>query len=100
MEPKTKKKYSKEFKIQALDLVKSTGSYSEAARQLWISDSLLHSWRRTFNFSLAPAANKNAAQSFAEAEEVKRLRKEIDELKKVNYILKKAAAFFTQDHLK
>lgn len=33
-------------------------------------------------------------------EEVKRLRKENKELKDVNYILKKAAAFFSQDHLK
>ena len=33
-------------------------------------------------------------------EELKRLRKEVEELKKVNYILKRAAAFFSQDHLK
>ena len=33
-------------------------------------------------------------------EEIKRLRTEVTELKKVNHILKAAAAFFSQDHLK
>lgn len=91
--------YTNEFKIQALELVKQTGSYSEAARQLGISDSLIHSWRRKYNFHLDPKS-KSASQSVAESEEVQRLRKKIVELEKTNYILKKAAAFFSQDHLK
>jgi transposase len=95
----TKKKYTTEFKIQALELVKQTGSYSEAARQLGIGDNLLHAWRKKYNFSLDPKG-KDAAQAVAEAEEVKRLRKQVLELEKANYILKRAAAFFSQDLLK
>ena len=34
------------------------------------------------------------------AEELARLRRENNELRKVNHILKAAAAFFSQDHLK
>lgn len=94
-----KKKYSTEFKIQALELVKQTGSYSEAARQLGIGDNLLHAWKRRFNFSL-DSKNKSAADSVAEANEIRELKKRIQELEKTNYILKKAAAFFSQDHLK
>ena len=37
-----KRKYTKEFKIEALNLAKELGSYSEAARQLSIRDSILH----------------------------------------------------------
>jgi transposase-like protein len=94
-----KKSYTTEFKIQALELVKQTGSYSEAARQLGIGDNLLHAWKKRFNFSLE-TKGKSAAQAVAETEEVRRLKKQIQDLEKTNYILKKAAAFFSQDHLK
>lgn len=99
MEPKRNKQYTNEFKIQALELAKSLGSYSAAARQLGVSDSLIHDWKKRFGWNKL-TTDKAVAQAVAETEEVKRLRKEIDELKKVNYILKKAAAFFSQDHLK
>jgi transposase len=95
----SKKEYTTEFKIQALELVKQTGSYMEASRQLGISDSLLHSWKRRFNFK-PEVKGKSAAQSVAETEEVRALKKKIQDLEKTNYILKRAAAFFSQDHLK
>lgn len=93
-----KKQYTKEFKIQALELAKNMGNFAAAARQLGISDSLLYAWKDKFNFDAG--AGKTAATAVAETEEMSRLRKENEELKKVNYILKRAAAFFSQDHLK
>lgn len=92
----SKRQYTKEFKIQALELAESLGNYSEAARQLGISDPLLHSWKKKFIVT----SSKPVAESVNEAEEIKRLKRENEELKKANYILKKAAAFFSQDHLK
>lgn len=94
-----KKKYTTEFKIQALELVRQTGSYSEAARQLGIRDNILHAWKKRFNFDLQ-LKGKSASQAVAETEEVKALKKKIQDLEKTNYILKRAAAFFSQDHLK
>jgi transposase len=94
-----KKSYTTEFKIQALELVKQTGSFAEAARQLGIKDNLLHAWKKRFNFSL-DIKGKSAAQAVAETGEVRELKKKIQELEKTNYILKRAAAFFSQDHLK
>ena len=94
-----KQKYTKEFKMQALELVNQLGSFSEAARQLGISDGILHNWKKKFNFVMKKEAAK-VASSNPESEEIKRLKKENEELKKVNYILKRAAAFFSQDHLK
>jgi transposase len=95
----TRRKFTPEFKQQALELAQELGSFNEAARQLGIRDSLLHNWKA--KFKVPPSSKVKTAQvAMAEAEELKRLRKENEELKKVNYILKKAAAFFSQDHLK
>ena len=94
-----KKQYTTEFKIQALELVKQTGSFSEAARQLGIRDNILHAWKKRFNFDPA-LKSRTAVESVAETEEVKALKRKVLELEKTNYILKRAAAFFSQDHLK
>jgi transposase len=98
MGTKSRSRYTEEFKIDALKLAKTLGNFTEAAKKLGVSDSLLHSWKKTYNISID--SNKSVEMVFAEAEELKRLKKENEELKKINYILKKAAAFFSQDHLK
>ncbi len=94
-----KQKYTKEYKLQALELVNQLGSYAEAARQLGIKDSLLHTWKSKLNFVMKKDADKITNQN-SESAEIKRLKKEVEDLKSVNYILKRAAAFFSQDHLK
>jgi transposase len=98
MGTKGRSRYTEEFKIDALKLAKTLGNYTEAAKKLGVSDSLLHSWKKTYNISID--SNKSVEIAFAETEELKRLKKENEELKKINYILKRAAAFFSQDHLK
>ncbi len=95
-----KRKHTKEFKIEALNLAKELGSYSAAARQLGISDSTMHGWKQQYGFTTNNVNKKTVVEVVNEAEEIKRLKKENEELKKVNYILKRAAAFFSQDHLK
>ena len=92
------RKYTREFKLQALELVKQTGTFSEAARQLGITDGLLHTWKQKFNFKLD--SDKSAKASAQESDEVRELKNKISDLEKTNYILKRAAAFFSQDHLK
>ena len=95
----TKRRHTLEFKQQALELAQQLGSIAEAARRLGVSESLLYSWKGKFKVSLDPK-KKTVKSAMDDAEEIKRLRKENEELKKTNYILKKAAAFFSQDHLK
>lgn len=95
----TKRKYTPEFKREALELAQKLGSFAEAERQLGISEGVIYTWKKKFKVPV-DAKVKTAQTAIAEAEEIKRLRKENEELKKVNYILKKAAAFFSQDHLK
>jgi len=50
MEKKSRKTYTQEFKIEALDLAKRLDNFAAAARQLGISDSLLYSWKDQLKF--------------------------------------------------
>ena len=88
------KKYTIEFKQRAVELSKELGSAPKAAEQLGVSEANIYSWRQKFGKA------ENASITESEAEELSRLRKEVQLLKKTNYILKQAAAFFSQDHLK
>lgn len=95
-----KKSYSIEFKKQAAELAQSLGSNIAAARQLGISDGAIKNWRTKFGRESKPVVSGTPNLSSADLDELKRLRKEVGELKKVNQILKVAAAFFSQDSLK
>ena len=95
------RKYSAEFKRQAVDLAKQLGSDREAGAKLGIPSVNIHNWREKIR--LGAALSDDASRAHATEtpdEELKRLRRENQQLQKANYILKQAAAFFSQDHLK
>ena len=95
------KRYTTEYKEQAVRLAERLGSAVKAARHLGISEMNVYHWKmKSKQGKLKDLKNKMSIQSEAPEEELKRLRKENEELKQVNYILKRAAAFFSQDHLK
>ncbi len=106
MEKKITRKYTEEFKRQAVQLAEDLGSAVKAAKQLGISDGNIHNWQvkiRTGQ-SLAGASKANkpiavAPVSGSVEEENQRLRRKVAELEKVNHILKAAAAVFSRDHL-
>lgn len=99
MSEKIKKRHSDEFKRQAVELAMSMGNYSAAARQLGISDSVIYAWKKQLGYP--DTVKKLPSKVLSETElELQKLRKENAELKKVNYILKSATAFFSQDQLK
>lgn len=85
--------YTEEFKKQAVELASQLNSITKAASQLGISDVNIHKWKKIYR-------STSSGVSQTELAEIKRLKKENEELKKVNFILSKAAAFFSQDHLK
>ena len=95
-----KRTFTKEFKIQAVELAASLGNVTEAARQLGVLDSSIHNWKKSLSDSAPEVAVKKMNLSSEEHDELKRLRRETAEQKKVIHILKSAAAFFSQDHLK
>ena len=89
----SKKVYTEEFKKDAIRLAFEIKNVSKAARQLGIKDTLIHNWKKQYKLTESGITESEHA-------EIKRLKKEVEELKKSNYILSRAAAFFSQDHLK
>lgn len=99
MEKRTRRSFTNDFKVQALELTEQIGSVTEAATRLGIQPERIRVWKRQLGRSQG-GETRSVAQSMADAEEIKKLRKQVSDLEKTNYILKKAAAFFSQDHLK
>lgn len=93
----TRKKYSKEFKLDAISLVTNQGySRAEAARSLSINPTILNRWIKE-NESDDGQAFRGNGKLTADQLEIRRLREENKRLKMEKDILKKAAAFFAQE---
>jgi len=92
-----RKRYDKEFKLQACKLVVEQGySLREAAERLGATSWSIRAWIQKFRESgELPPKNKPVAS----AEELKQLRKENKQLRLENEILKKATAYFAKDQL-
>jgi transposase len=90
------RQYTLEFKQQAVDLANRIG-FSKAGSQLGVETNNIRRWAKELS-AIGQAEAKKTKTSLEE--ENRRLQRENDELKKVNHILKRAAAFFSQDHLK
>lgn len=96
MAGKSKKQYFDEFKEQAVRLSRELGQ-AKAARQLGISEAILSYWKKK---NQGKEKLTEAEQVKADREELQRLCKETAEQKQVILILKKAAAFFSNDQQK
>ena len=93
----TRKKYTKEFKQDAVRLVTEQGyKQTEAARNLGIDRSMLARWVKEYQVDESEAFRGNGKLT-AELEEVRRLREENRRLKMERDILKKATAFFAKE---
>ncbi|WP_432139397.1 MULTISPECIES: transposase [unclassified Streptomyces] len=102
MGSKYTKRYSEEFKRDAIALVASSGrTVTEVARELGISSESLRGWVKKANGTAPIAAGASVATGSgldaAEREELKRLRKLAADQAKTIEILKKATAFFAKE---
>ncbi len=97
MKKRAKKDYTTEFKDRAVSLVlKSDKSTAQIARDLGVTGTTLYSWvnsKKTANVQEDGTTNE---QLF---DELKRLKKELAEVKEQRDILKKATAYFAKDAL-
>lgn len=90
---RTYKQYSKEFKEEAVALVREQGySVPEAAKSLGMASNILYRWKDNYEAQL-----EGKVLSEDERHELKNLRKEVKTLRMEKEILKKASAFFAKE---
>ena len=92
----TRKRYTKEFKLEAVKLAEKIG-VPKAAQDLGVGESLLYKWKKA-----AEGEGKDAFRGHGRLterdEELRRLREENRILKQEREILKKATTFFASLH--
>ena len=94
---KQRRRFSQEFKLEAVKLVKAGGiSVAQAARDLGICNGSLRRWikQHEIDRGQGPAG----ALSTEERSELAKLRREVRKLKMEREILKKATAFFAKEN--
>lgn len=97
MTKKTRRKYTAEFKREAVELVSGQGnSIAETARNLGVNQSMLGRWVREQR-AAGTDAFPGEGRMTPEQDELHRLRAENKRLKMERDILKKATAFFARE---
>jgi transposase len=92
-----RRKFSREFKLEAVRLVKDRGvAVAQAARDLDLHENVLRKWIREAGSDPQHAFPGHGLMK-PEQQEIDRLRKEVAKLKAERDILKKAAAYFARD---
>jgi len=93
----TRKKYTQEFKQDAVRLVLEQGyNQSEAARNLGVDRGMLGRWVKEAQVDESEAFRGNGKRT-VEQEELRQLRGENRRLRMEREILKKATAFFVKE---
>jgi transposase len=91
MNQKTRKRYTPEFKVQAVELLSTGKPVSQVAEELCISSNLLYRWKQDTQSAQVGSAGPRAEGEGAGADDLRALRRENALLKMENDILKKAA---------
>lgn len=92
IKPKTeRKKYSSQFKEQALERAKRDG-VARVAKDLGIAESIIYNWRKQLEKTGIPFEDQKIQSA-----ELARLKRENARLSDENAFLKKVAAYFTKE---
>jgi transposase len=92
-----RRKFTREFKLEAVRLIKDRGvTYVQASRDLGVHQTVLRNWVKAFADDPAQSFPGNGRQSPEQAE-ITRLKREVAKLKAERDILKKAAAYFAKE---
>ena len=95
----TRRQFSREFKLEAVKLVKERGvAVAQAARDLDVHENVLRKWIRDAAVD-AQHAFPGQGVMRPEQAELERLRKENAKLRMERDLLKKAAAYFAKESM-
>lgn len=91
------KRFDKEYKIEVVKQVKEIGrSVPDIARELGLHVNTVYKWLKEYE-TIGSNAFVGSGNLRPEDEEIRRLKKELSDLREENQILKKAAAFFAKN---
>jgi transposase len=93
------RKYTEEFKLEALEMLKSSGKNSrQVERELGITAGLLLKWRDRYQVKPAGQAQVHLEPSdmAAAKAEIRRLRRELAQVEEEREILKKVVDIFSR----
>ena len=94
---KIQKVYTREFKEEAVRLAQASGKpIAQIARELGISDSAIHGWRKEFAEHGEEAFPGKGHQTALE-EENRRLKRELERVQQERDILKKVVSIFSRE---
>ena len=97
MTKRKRRAFTKEFKVQAVRIVRESGkSVAAVARELDLTETALRSWVR--QAEIDGGRGPAGALTTEEREELGRLRRETRTLRMERDILKKATAFFAKEN--
>ncbi len=92
---KTRPPYAKEFRAEAVRLVRESGkALAQIAKDLGVSEPSLRNWRKQTELDNGKRSDGLTTEEHAE---VRRLRRENRILREEREILRKAAAFFAKE---
>jgi transposase-like protein len=92
-----RRKFTREFKLEAVRLIKERGvSYVQASQDLGVHVSQLRNWVKALSDD-PQHAFPGHGQMKPEQQEIARLKREVAKLKAERDILKKAAAYFAKE---
>jgi len=93
---RTRRKFTREFKREAVHLVIENGrSLASVARDLDIHSNLLHRWKREY-LDHEDESYPGKGNLYPKDEEIRRLKRELTDVKEERDILKKAIAVFSK----
>ena len=92
-----RRKYDREFKVEAVKLVTGGGrAVAEVARNLGIHENLLYKWREKYTEDIAHAF-PGKGRLKPDEEEVRRMKREFADVTQERDILKKALVIFSKE---
>jgi len=96
-EQKKRRTFDRQFKVDAVNLVVQGGKrVPEVARDLGIDANSLYHWKRELEEE-ASVAFPGKGKLTAEAEEIRRLRRALEQADEERDVLKKALAYFSKN---
>lgn len=90
-------KYTREFKIKAIELAELKRDVSSVAEDLGIERSMIYRWKREMDKDKQTCFPGNGQINLSDQDlELKRLQRELDEVRMERDILKKAISIFSK----